>query len=187
MFSLTGVGFKISQLLLTFAEICGILYLVNLKGRYEMPYIKRIPQGYSFIANAKSNIFDRTGKCVRENCGLLPSLTSCAVPVGVISILSSTARLEVALSWLEHDASGRPVEHLQTFLVDSPTRFAPLVDSLLSGYMGRNVDYVLNRSGKIDGVRFRQYFLLYNNANADMLRAILFSIKEIGYKELINI
>lgn len=180
---MTGVDFKISQLLLTFAEIYGIIFLVNTKGRYEMPYIKRIPQGYSFIANAKTNIFDRMGNCIKEDCGLLPSLTSCAIPVGVISILSSTSRLEVALSWLEQDASGRPIEHLQTFLIDSPMRFATLVDTLL----GYNVDYVLKRSGAVDGVKFRQYYLLFNNADANKLRMIWFSVQGVGYKELINI
>ena len=99
------------------------------------------------IDEGKTYIFDRAGNCYIEDGGLLPKYTNGVLSLPIISILSSSSKVEIAL-----------------FENDSIRKFGTSFDSskcLMNICTKGSYIKMLTRSGKHEGILFNQMILVY--------------------------
>ena len=134
-----------------------------------MPFFKHLPNYNSvLIADGQTYVFNLSGKCTQEKCGLLPTYTDNALRVTVVSVLNSSNNREIAVSWCGADRK----EHFRVYKMREDKDYLSAVLSIQQGLS--SVIQVLSRSGTVNNVRFNQsFFVLPETTTADMVQSVV--------------
>lgn len=103
--------------------------------------------GIAIIENGLVNVFDKGGRLIKEDAGLIPQYTSGMTELPIISVLSSNGKVEIAL--FDKDD--------MTLCVTDEEALQVAMRIQMNGKIVR----MLRRDGKVENIRFNQLILVY--------------------------
>ena len=101
------------------------------------------------IDNSKSYLFDLSGTCYKEDAGLIPKYTTGMVELPIISILSSSNKVEIALF------CNNGVE-MKRYTTNKQAMDCAIAVQMRGGFIR-----MLRRDGIQDNIRFNQLLFVY--------------------------